>query len=269
VARLALLLPRSLDGFLQADHVRELLRTEDAVAIEPGRLPYGAILRAPPMLRPLLGRLLAARVRRKAGGKVDVVVAYHAVQWPVVGQLLASGRAQRAWYMRWDRYEAALDAGNRAELLADWHERLADASSLTFTVSERLAELERECGRQAICVGQPADSFPSEPLHASLPGQPLDDGSLVAVSLGHLGRRTDWGLLRRVLELAPELVLADPLVVEQRAQLGDHELVHLLAQVLEDRVPLTRRSLLELLPTRVLGRHRKASWPVTVIRDGR
>ena len=188
--------------------MRELLATEDAVAIPPGRLPYGAVLRAPAPLRPLLAWLLAWRIKRAAGGPVDVVVAYHAVQWPAVERLLATGTAKRAWYMRWDRYEAAHDAGEHAtQLLTDWHARLAMASSLTFTVSDRLAELEHEAGRQAICVGQPADSFPSEPLQGRLPGTPLPEGSLVAVSLGHLGRRTNWSLLRQIVELAPELYL--------------------------------------------------------------
>ena len=61
----------------------------------------------------------------------------------------------------------------------------------------RLDELEREAGREAQLVPLSADLFPA----------PDPAGTVVAVSLGHLGRRTDWALLRAVTERMPELVL--------------------------------------------------------------
>ena len=57
----------------------------------------------------------------------------------------------------------------------------------------RLAELEREAGRDARVVPLSADDFPA----------PEPAGAVVAVSLGHLGRRTDWALLRAVSERMP------------------------------------------------------------------
>ena len=81
--------------------------------------------------------------------------------------------------------------------LAALHEQAAERSALTFVVSGKLAELEREAGREAQLVGSAADSFPA----------PDPGSAVVAVSLGHLGWRTDWALLRAVAEQMPELVL--------------------------------------------------------------
>ena len=83
------------------------------------------------------------------------------------------------------------------ERLAELHEQAAQRSALTFVVSGKLAELEREAGREAQLVGLAADSFPA----------PDPGGAVIAVSLGHLGWRTDWALLRAVAERMPELVL--------------------------------------------------------------
>ena len=75
--------------------------------------------------------------------------------------------------------------------------RPRERSALTFVVSGKLAELEREAGREAQLVGLAADSFPA----------PDPGSAVIAVSLGHLGWRTDWALLRAVAEQMPELVL--------------------------------------------------------------
>jgi hypothetical protein len=64
--------------------------------------------------------------------------------------------------------------------------------------SEKLAELERDAGREAALVSLAADGFPA----------PDPSGTVVAVSLGHLGWRTDWALLREVADtLGDRLVL--------------------------------------------------------------
>jgi hypothetical protein len=42
-----LLLPRSLGAFLLRDQAEDLLRGPGVVAVEPGRIPYGAWLRLP------------------------------------------------------------------------------------------------------------------------------------------------------------------------------------------------------------------------------
>jgi glycosyltransferase involved in cell wall biosynthesis len=120
------------------------------------------------------------------------------VQWPLARALLAAQPRAELWYGRWDRYELAYDASPAMRrLLGGLHEQAARRSALTFVASDKLAELEREAGRGARVVGLSADSFPA----------PDPGAAVVAVSLGHLGWRTDWALLRAVAERMPELVL--------------------------------------------------------------
>ena len=110
-----------------------------------------------------------------------------------------AGRGRRElWYWRWDRFERAYDARRapRARLAA-CHERPRERADLTIAASDELAELEREAGRDAELV----------PLAADSSRRPTRAATVVAVSLGHLGRRTDWALLRAVSERMPELVL--------------------------------------------------------------
>jgi len=90
-------------------------------------------------------------------------------------------------------YDASPAMRARLERL---HAQAASRSALTFVVSGKLAELEREAGRSSQLVGLAADSFPA----------PDPGAAVVAVSLGHLGWRTDWALLRAVAERMPELV---------------------------------------------------------------
>jgi hypothetical protein len=126
------------------------------------------------------------------------VAIFHPVQWPLARALLAARPEAELWYGRWDRYEVAYDAsGAMRRRLAELHEQAAARSALTFVVSGKLAELEREAGREAQLVGLAADSFPA----------PDPGAAVIAVSLGHLGWRTDWALLRAVAERMPELVL--------------------------------------------------------------
>lgn len=193
---LVLLLPRPLAHFLHRDQAEDLLRAPGAALLEPGRLPYGVLGRLPDAL----GRGLArARVRRvRLPGPVRAVAVFHPFQLPVAEALLDAHPGAELWYSRWDRYEVAYDAqGFTRRRLGVLHERAARRSALTFAVSDRLAELEHAAGRQAQVVGLSADSFPAP--------DPRD--TVVAVSLGHLGRRTDWRLLREVAEAMPELVL--------------------------------------------------------------
>src|SRR5947209_4958061 len=59
---------------------------------------------------------------------------------------------------------------------------------MPFLMSEALARLEREAGRGATVLTSAADSFPA----------PDPTGTVVALSLGHLGHRVDWALLREL-----------------------------------------------------------------------
>ena len=196
--RALLLLPRPLEGFILADQARDLLRAPGVVAADPPRVPYGAVARLPEPLRGRLAHGTAKRLLRALPGDLRAVAIFHPVQWPLARALLALRPQAELWYGRWDRYEAAYDASPRMRArLAALHELAASRSDLTFVVSGRLAELEREAGREAQLVGLAADSFPA----------PDPNAAVIAVSLGHLGWRTDWALLRAVAETMPELVL--------------------------------------------------------------
>jgi hypothetical protein len=193
-----LLLPRPLERFILREQAEDLLRAPGVVAVGPPRVPYGAALRLPPPLVDLLAAATARRIARRLGGELRAVAIFHPVQWPLAAALLALSPGAELWYGRWDRYERAYDASPDARWrLERLHEQAASRSSLTFVVSDELAALERAAGREAIVAPPAADAFPA----------PDPTGSLVAVSLGHLGWRTDWAMLRAVSERMPELVL--------------------------------------------------------------
>jgi hypothetical protein len=198
-----LLLPRPLEGFILRDQAEDLLRAPGVVAVEPPPVRYGALARAPGSIGRRLAAVQARRLLRsvvRRGDRPAVVVIFHPVQVLLAEALVAAtGGDCELWYWQWDRYAEAYDAGPalRRRLTA-LHERASDAASLTAVVSTELHRLEAAAGREAELVPLAADAFPAvDPV-----------GTVVAVSLGHLGWRTDWTLLRRVAErLGPRLVL--------------------------------------------------------------
>ncbi len=193
-----LLLPRTLDAFILRDQAEDLLRAPGVVAVPPGRVPYGAFGRMPDAVARRVAGRVAAGVVRGLAGTPRVVVVYHPLQLPVAEAIVTATGAE-LWYGRWDRYERAHDAGDdlRARLVG-LHARTATVSALTFTASGELQRLERDAGREAVLVPLAADRFPA----------PDPTGTVVAVSLGHLGRRVDWRLLRGVAEaMGDDLVL--------------------------------------------------------------
>jgi hypothetical protein len=193
-----LLLPRTLERFILREQAQDLLRAPGVVAVEPGRIPYGAVGRMPARSAARMARGQAKRLLKRLPGTPAAVVIFHPLQWPLASALADRSGAE-VWYGRWDRYEQAYDAGEgmRARL-EELHAAAASASALTFVASERLAELEREAGREATVVGLSAEGFPA----------PDPRGTVVALSLGHLGWRTDWALLRAVAErLGDRLVM--------------------------------------------------------------
>jgi hypothetical protein len=193
-----LLLPRTLERFILREQAEDLLRAPGVVAVEPGRLPYGAFGRLADAPARRLAAGQARRMLRRLPGRPAAVVLFHPLQWPLARELCARTGAE-AWYGRWDRYEAAYDAGPALRArLERLHAEAASASALTFVASDALAALEREAGREATVVGLSAGTFPA----------PDPAGTVVAVSLGHLGWRTDWALLRAVADrLGDRLVL--------------------------------------------------------------
>jgi glycosyltransferase involved in cell wall biosynthesis len=196
-----LMLPRALEGFIMRDQAEDLLRATQVVAVDPPRIPYGATARLPRGLAERMAGRTANRLikaLRRNGDRARVIVIFHPVQALLAQAILLREPECELWYGRWDRYEHAYDAGpHLRERLAELHELAATLSSLTFVASEELARLEAAEGRTAKLVPLSADRFPA----------PDPAGAVVAISLGHLGWRTDWTLLREVAQRLPGLVL--------------------------------------------------------------
>jgi hypothetical protein len=190
-----LLLPRTLEGFILREQAEDLLRSGGVVAVEPAKVPYGAFGRMPEGLADALAGAQARRM--KLPGTPRAIVIFHPLQFPLAGALLARYPQAELWYGRWDRYERAYDANPKMrERLEALHEQAANRASLIFVASDALAEIEREAGRDAELLGLSAGSFPA----------PDPGSTVIAASLGHLGHRVDWSLLREVAVRMPELV---------------------------------------------------------------
>jgi glycosyltransferase involved in cell wall biosynthesis len=191
-----LLLPRELEQFILRDQAEDLLTAPGVVAVEPARIPYGAYLRLP---APVADGLAATQARRlRLQGRPAAVVIFHPLQYPMARALISDHPDCELWYWRWDRYEVAYDASPRRRArLEELHEQAMHRAALTVVVSDALGEREREAGHETVLVPLAADAFPA----------PDPGATVVAVSLGHLGHRTDWALLRAVAEGMPELVL--------------------------------------------------------------
>lgn len=196
-----LLLPRPLPEFILRDQAEDLLRGDDVVTVDPpwGKRGYGAALRLGdnPAGAAVARRQAGALLKRLHADARDprVIVIFHATQEPVAAALCARTDAE-LWYWRWDRYEAAGDADPaRRERLAELHRRASERASLVVASSGKLAELSDADGRPTVLSPLAADTFPA----------PDPTVEVVGFSLGHLGRRTDWTLLRGLGERLPGL----------------------------------------------------------------
>ncbi|MCX6393782.1 MAG: hypothetical protein NTY57_02855 [Solirubrobacterales bacterium] len=195
--RIALfLLPRPLDSFILQDFVRPLTADSGVEVLEPGRMPAGALMRLP---KPLAAAEAARQARRvKINGDLGVVVLMHPVQWPLAKALLDRNPGAELWYGIWDRYDCAPDADARTRArVGAMHAAASARADWRFAVSGALADLEREAGRDCDVLPPPHDAFPA----------PDPTRAIVAASMGHLGRRTDWALLNRLVTDLPELTL--------------------------------------------------------------
>ena len=191
-----LLLPRALESFILRDQAEDLLSAPGMVAVEPARMSYGAYLRLPVTVGDGLAATQARRMRLP--GVPRVIVIFHPLQYPLARGLIAVHPDAELWYWQWDRFEAAYDATPRQrERLQDLHVAASLRASVNIVVTDALGELvDPEAGAPQL-IPLAADSFPA----------PEPGATVVAVSLGHLGHRTDWKLLRAVAEGMPELVL--------------------------------------------------------------
>lgn len=192
-----LLQPRSF-AFL-SDQLNDLARAPGVDVVTEGRIPYGSLGKLADPLASLLATLVAPLLRL---GDVRVLVIFHPWQYPIAAALTRRRRHCELWYSVWDRYQEAFSENYyqnerlRARV-ARRHAQAGAAAALSFTVSEKLADLERQSGRTAVVVPLGADSFPS----------PDPVTTVVALSLGFHGKRVDWRLLSEVASTMPELVV--------------------------------------------------------------
>lgn len=193
-----LLLPGPLDQFILIDQAKDLLKAERVVAVEPSRLPYGALARLPQLLADGIATRQARRLGLALPGVPRVLVMFHPFQYPLARAVVASHKGCELWYGIWDHFEEAYSANAKTRSkLKTLHMLASERSSFTFTVNDALAEIELGAGRDATVVTQAADSFPA----------PKPDGRVIAISLGHQGHRNDWKLLHGVIKAMPELTL--------------------------------------------------------------
>lgn len=144
---LVLLLPRALEDFALREQAEHLLEAPGAVAVDPARLPYGAVGRLPTPLRAALAAAQAARLVGALPGIPRAVAIFHPFQLPLAEALLASAPGAELWYGA-RRSEGAPDAGRgaRARVRA-LHEEAAGRSDLSFATWDTLGDLGREAGR--------------------------------------------------------------------------------------------------------------------------
>ena len=120
---LVLLLPQRLERFHHEQPVRELLRCEGVVAVDPSRVPLAR------MASTVAARAAIGQARRmKLPGMPRAVAVFHPFQFFLAGALLARHPGAELWYGRPEDYlEAELDAA------------MAERAALTMAPEELLA----------------------------------------------------------------------------------------------------------------------------------
>ena len=121
---LVLLLPRPLEQFHLEQPVRDLLRADGVVAVDPSRVP---LVR---MLPSVAARAAMGQARRmRLPGTPRAVAVFHPFQFYLAGALLARHPGSELWYGRPE------DEEDGAELGAE----LAERAALTMPPEELLA----------------------------------------------------------------------------------------------------------------------------------
>ncbi len=121
---LVLLLPERLERFHLEQPVRDLLRADGVVAVDPSRVP---LVR---MLPSIAARAAMGQARRmRLPGTPRAVAVFHPFQFFLAGALLARHRGAELWYGRPEG--EALDPGLDAEM--------AERAALTMTPEQLLA----------------------------------------------------------------------------------------------------------------------------------
>jgi glycosyltransferase involved in cell wall biosynthesis len=220
-----LLLPRSVEDAIQRDQVQDLLRSPGVHARGRLRIPYGVLGRLP---RPFARLVASAQARfLRVPGRPRVFVIWHPLQLPLGAALLRRFPGTELWYVIWDRYAEAADAGPRMRrLLKRLHDEAALRASLIWAISPAYADDEAAAGRSAVVAPSAADSFPAVPVPGPAEDLPeaARDARIVAVSLGNLGRRTDWGLLRQLADRIDGLAIVLVGRLDETGVSGDPDL---------------------------------------------
>ena len=181
-----LLLPRTLEQFILRDQAEDLLTAPGVFAVEPARISYGAHLRLPASVGDGLAATQARRL--KLPGVPRVIVIFHPLQYPLARGLIAAAPGRRALVLALGPLRGRLRRHPRASATGceDLHLAASLRAAVNIVVSDALGDLAREeGGANPLLVPLAADSFPAPTRQ-----------DVVAVSLGHLGHRTDWTLLR-------------------------------------------------------------------------
>ena len=193
-----LLLPAPLERFILRDQAEDLLRARGVVAVDPPRCPTAPSARLPAALGDGLAarqaRRLVRALRRRAG---DAARRRHLPPAAVP----AGARGHRRVGRR--SASSGTGAGTATSAPTTPRPRCASASrSCTSHAAERASltfvGLRRARPPRAARPGATPRSCRCRPT----PSRRRRGGAVVAVSLGHLGRRTDWALLRAVAERA-------------------------------------------------------------------
>jgi hypothetical protein len=121
-----LLLPGPLETLDIREPAEELLRSPSVIAVEPGRIAYGGLLRLP---APMAYRMTVRLARRlRLPGFARAVVLFHPRQFPFAHALVERHPGAELWY----GHSGQQHAGPREQAL---HERAIARAELTFTPS--------------------------------------------------------------------------------------------------------------------------------------
>jgi hypothetical protein len=133
-----LLLPGELESLPHDDTLRDLLRADGVVAVEPPRISYGAQTRMPAELADAMATIQARRLLRALREPPAVVVASEPAQYPLARGVLVSAGCE-LWYRAGAPLENA--ATRREQRLAMLDLQARERSALTFAPDDDRAPL--------------------------------------------------------------------------------------------------------------------------------
>jgi hypothetical protein len=136
-----LLLPAELESLPQDDTLRDLLRADGVVAVEPPRISYGAQTRIPADLADALATIQARRLLRALREPPVVVVASEPAQYPLARGVLVSGECELWYRTALPRENDPAQPTRRAQRLETLDVQARERSALTFAPQDDRAPL--------------------------------------------------------------------------------------------------------------------------------